>query len=480
MKFSHPIKFHVLAALACCFSPVVARAADEAATRRPNVLFIAIDDLRPELGCYGNTVAKTPNIDSIAKAGLIFGRAYCQQAVCSPSRTSMLTGCRPDTTKVWNLSTHFRKALPDIVTLPQHFKNNGYLTRGLGKLYHSGLDDAASWSVPSANPKSPHGAEDRKGRPRGPVIEVYEGPEDKLFDGELSGMAVAALGDLKKQSQPFFLAVGFIKPHLPFIAPKKYWDLYDRASIPLAPNPFPQKDVPSYAVSAGGELHGYGGVPKTRILPDDAAREIKHGYLAATSFVDAQVGKLMDELKRLELSDNTIVVIWGDHGWKLGEHASWAKHTNVENDTRAPLIISVPGMANAGKTTPALVEFVDIYPSLADLAGLPKPAKPEGLSFKPLFENPTRPWKTAAFSQYPRGKGKNEIMGYTMRTDQYRLTQWVSRSDHTKVMAVELYDHKSDPQENTNVANDPANKAVVEKLAAQWRAGWQAALPQKL
>lgn len=448
-----------------------------AISSRPNVLFIAIDDLRPELGCDGNTVAKSPNIDRIAKNGMVFGRAYCQQAVCSPSRTSMLTGCRPDTTKVWNLSTHFRKALPDIVTLPQHFRNHGYLTKGIGKIYHSGLDDEASWSVPSQNPKSPHGAERRKDG-RGPVMERFKGPENQLFDGELGEMAVTALGAMKKQSQPFFLAVGFIKPHLPFIAPEKYWDLYDPAKIPLAPNPFPQKDVPSFAVSPGGELRGYGGVPKERVLPDDFSRSLKQGYFAGVSFVDAQIGQILDELARLDLAKNTIIVIWGDHGWKLGEHAAWAKHTNVENDTRAPLIISVPGMANAGKTTLGLVEFVDLYPSLSDLAGLPKPAKLEGVSFKPLMDDPARPWKSAVFSQYPRGKGKNLMMGYSMKTDEFRLTRWLNQKDHSKVVAVELFDHRNDPQENINVASLPANKELVEKLTKQSEAGWQAALPK--
>ncbi|MEY3896569.1 MAG: hypothetical protein RLZZ214_2089 [Verrucomicrobiota bacterium] len=478
MKHPHQTNFLVIFSALCCISPVPTRAANEAITRRPNILFIAIDDLRPEIGCYGDTAAKTPNIDRVAKAGLIFGRAYCQQAVCSPSRTSMLTGCRPDTTRVWNLSTHFRKALPDVVTLPQHFKNNGYLTRGLGKIYHSGLDDKESWSVPSTNPNAPHGAEKDDGDGRGPAFEVYEGPETDLFDGELSAMAVAALGEVANQPKPFFLAVGFIKPHLPFIAPKKYWDLYNPDTIPLAPNPFPQKDVPTFAVSGGGELHGYDGVPKERVLPDAYARKLKQGYFASTSFVDAQIGKLLDELDRLKLRENTIVVIWGDHGWKLGEHAAWAKHTNVENDTRAPLIISVPGMTNAGKTTPALVEFVDIYPSLADLAGLPKPENQEGFSFKPLFDDPSRPWKSAAFSQYPRGRRGKEIMGYTMRTDQYRFTQWVNGKDHTKVIASELFDHQADPLENTNVANIPANQEIVKKLAAQLSAGWKAALPK--
>ena len=298
-----------------------------------------------------------------------------------------------------------------------------------------------------------------------------------MFDGELTEMAVAALGELKKKDQPFFLGVGYIKPHLPFIAPRKYWDLYDPAKIPLAPNPFPQKDAPEFAVRGRGEAHGYGGVPNERVLPDEVARKLKHGYLACTSFIDAQVGVLMDELERLQLKDNTIIVVWGDHGFKLGEHAAWAKHSNVELDTRAPLIVSIPGMANAGKTSNALVEFVDIYPSLAELAGLPKPSKVEGVSFKPLMDNPEHPWKTAVFSQFPRGSA---IMGYSMRTPRYRLTHWINQKKPLEPVAVELYDLQEDPQENTNIAGHPSNKKLVENLTVEWRAGWKAALPKDL
>lgn len=452
---------------------------------KPNILFIAVDDLRPELGCYGVPVVQSPNIDRLAKTGMVFDRAYCQQAVCSPSRSSLLTGTRPDTTKVWDLSTRFRRALPDVVTLPQLFKNNGYFAQGMGKIYHSGLDDAPSWSVPWVAPTAPYGAEHKpidpdaepaKGSSRGPAFAATSGPDNALHDGELADMAVAALENLKKQDKPFFLAVGFIRPHLPFISPKKYWDIYDPATIPLAPNPFPPKGAPDYAIVGMGEIHSYAGVPKARHFPDEYARQAKLGYYAAISFMDAQVGKVLTELDRLDLRKNTIIVLWGDHGWKLGEHDAWNKHSNVENDTHAPLMISVPGMASAGKHTNALVEFVDIYPTLAELAGLPLPKHLEGTSFKPLLGNPQLPWKAAAFSQYPRKVGKQNLMGYTMRTDRYRFTRWVDRADHTKVSAVELYDHQTDPQENTNIADEPTNKKLVEKLTEQWLAGWQGAV----
>jgi arylsulfatase A-like enzyme len=262
------------------------------------------------------------------------------------------------------------------------------------------------------------------------------------------------------------------------VSPKKYWDLYDPAKIPLAPNPFRPKDAPDYAIGDGGELRSYAGVPAGRPLPDEYARQLKHGYYAALSYMDAQVGRVLDELDKLGLRDNTIIILWGDHGWKLGEHAAWCKHTNVENDTWAPLIISVPGMKHAGAHTDALVEFVDIYPALAELAGLPLPGHLEGTSFKPVLDDPQRAWKPAAFSQYPRSPAGKKLMGYTMRTDRYRFTRWVQRDDHSKVDAVELYDHQADPQENTNIANDPANKALVEQLTRQWLAGWQGNQPK--
>jgi len=454
------------------------------AGKRPNILFVAVDDLRPELGCYGAKTILTPNIDRIARDGMVFLRAYCQQAVCSPSRTSLMTGARPDTTKVWDLVTHFRDAMPTQPTVAEHFKNNGYFVQGMGKIFHGGYDDPRSWSVPWQTPQavtyaSPDSertadtaARSKQGKaPRGPAFEGIDVPDNTFRDGKTADLAVATLRELSKKSQPFFLAVGFSKPHLPFISPKKYWNMYDPKEIKLAANPYRPKNAPEYALTTSGELRNYAGIPAQGSMPDDLALKLKHGYYAASSYMDAQLGKVLDELERLGLRKNTIVVLWGDHGWKLGEHGEWCKHSNVENDTNAPLVMSVPGMKQAGKRSRALVEFVDIYPTLADLAGLPLPAHLEGVSFKRLLDNPERKWKSAAFSQYPRGK----IMGYSMRTDRYRLTVWVAREDHSKVESVELYDHQTDPQENTNVAQ--SQPELVQTLMGQWKKGWRGAKP---
>jgi arylsulfatase A-like enzyme len=314
---------------------------------------------------------------------------------------------------------------------------------------------------------------------RGPAFEGADVPDNTFQDGKVADLAVSTLKEISTRKEPFFLAVGFVKPHLPFVAPKKYWDLYDPAKIQLAPNKFRPKDAPDYSILPGGELRNYHGIPEGSI-PDDLARQLKHGYYAAISYMDAQVGKVLDQLDRLGLAKNTIVILWGDHGWKLGEHDAWCKHSTVENDTNVALLLSVPGMKQAGAKTNSIVEFVDIYPTLSELAGLPLPKHLEGVSFKPLLDNPKQPWKQAAFSQYPRSGGKSvagALMGYSMRTERYRFTVWVGREDHSKVDAIELYDHQTDPQENTNIAKLPANAALVEKLMTQWRAGWQGAKP---
>ena len=500
----------ILTIVSCVLTLGLAHAAD-----KPNVLFIAVDDLRPELGCYGRGYIKSPNIDTLARAGMVFNRAYCQQAVCSPSRSSLMTGTRPDTTKVWDLIEHFRKALPEVVTLGQHFKNHGYFVQGMGKIYHGNLDDPQTWSVPWQVPKAvkyalpenaaldarqyegePDGDAPAKAKKknkknqaatpdgppssglnvRGPAFESADVPDDTYQDGKVAELAVATLREVSNKAEPFFLAVGFIKPHLPFVSPKRYWDLYDPATIQLAPNKFRPKGAPEYAILPGGELRNYYGIPEGSI-PDDLARQLKHGYYAAISYMDAQVGLVLDELDRLGLRKNTIIILWGDHGWKLGEHDAWCKHTTVENDTNVPLLLSVPGMKHAGAHSDAIVEFVDIYPTLSELAGLPLPGHLEGTSFKPLLEDPKRPWKSAAFSQYPRSQ-KGGLMGYSMRTDRYRFTQWVSRADHSKVDAIELYDHQTDPQENTNIAAKPEHAALVKELTTKLDAGWKAARPK--
>jgi iduronate 2-sulfatase len=478
----------------CCSVGLFAQSSN-----RPNVLFFAVDDLRTDLGCYGHPEAKTPSIDALARRGMVFKRAYCQQAVCSPSRTSLLTGLRPDSTKVYDLITHFRDTVPDVVTLPQHFKNNGYHAVGMGKIFHGGLDDKQSWSEPHRNGtgetyvlpenqervaksraakkaankgKKKTNASDPGGR--GEPFEIADVPDNAYHDGTLADMAIEKLSELKNQNQPFFLAVGFLKPHLPFNAPKKYWDLYDPEKLKLADNPFRPKDAPPFALTEFAELRNYYGVPAEGPVPDELARKLIHAYRAASGYTDANVGRVVAQLDKLGLAENTIVVLWGDHGWKLGEHASWCKHSNVENDTNAPLLIAAPSAKAKGQSTTALVEFVDIYPTLCDLAALPLPGHLEGTSARPLLDTPDRPWKTAAFSQYPRPLPGQPLMGYAMRTDRYRYVEWQDRNSG-QIVTQELYDHQSDPAENENIAVQEANKELLTQLSAQLKAGWQQA-----
>ncbi len=464
--------------------------------RKMNVLFLAVDDLKPALGCAGDPHARTPNLDKLAARGVVFIRAYCQQAVCSPSRSSLLTGRRPDTTQVYDLVTHFRKALPDVVTLPQHFKNNGYYTHGIGKIYHGGYNDPPSWSVPWEPTKGRHfGADGQKvlgqlkaqakskgedvSKVRGLPFEAPEVKDDYLNDGWTANRAIEILKTRKGKAEPFFLAVGFVKPHLPFVAPKKYWDLYQPSKLPVAESATPPRDAPKFAPQFGGELRQYHTIPKTGPIPRETARQLVHGYYAAISYMDAQVGRVLDTLRDEGLAENTVVILWGDHGWHLGDHGMWCKHTNYEQATRAPLLVSVPGQKAVGKTSEALVEFVDIYPTLAEVCGLPKPKGVEGYSFAPLLQDPRKPWKEVAFSQYPRGgKATGPLMGYAVRNERYRYVEWRKRGTN-EVIARELYDHQTDPDEDRNVASDPANKGVVEKLARQLAAGWKANVPQK-
>ncbi len=479
----------------------------EGASKKFNVLMICVDDLRPELGCYGVSTIKTPHIDRLAASGFTFLRAYCQQAVCNPSRVSLLFGLRPDTTRIYDLQTHPRKTLGDRVSLPQHFKSHGYTTMALGKVYHGGLDDPLSWSVPHWSPPGPGYAKPetlarvaeeaaRLRKEQGPAVEVLERdpktgvplrvtppryrvrgpawedpdvPEEALPDGKTTQEAISRME--KYRNQAFFLAVGYLKPHLPFVAPKRYFDLYDRNQVPLAPWPHPPRDCPEIALHNWGELRAYEDITGTGPLPEDMARQLVWAYYAATTYIDAQVGKLLDALDRLALTDKTIVVLWGDHGWHLGDNGLWCKHSNFERATRSPLIFRVPGAAKAGAKVDALVEFVDIYPTLCQLCDLPIPEGLEGLSLVPLMEQPQQPWKKAAFSQYPRGK----VMGYSMRTDRYRYTEW--QSPDGTVVARELYDHQSDPWESQNLVNRPEVRQLVEKLSQQLRAGWQSALP---
>jgi iduronate 2-sulfatase len=450
---------------------------------RYNVLFLPVDDLKPLLGCYGATQVKTPNIDALAKRGVRFTRAYCQQAVCAPSRASLMTGRRPDSTGVYDLVTHFRKALPNAVTLSQRFKDAGYFAASVGKIYHPGLDDPPSWSVPNDyklagryfDPnllKEPR--EDAEtALVRGRSFEIADCADDELPDGKIANHAIELLRANKDRR--FFIAAGFMRPHLPFVAPRKYYDLYPPDQIKLAGNPAPPRDAPKVALHNSAELRSYTDIPKKNQPIDDAkARELIRGYYASTSFVDAQIGRVIAELDRLGLAESTIVILWGDHGYHLGDHGLWTKHTNFEEAARVPLILCVPGMKTAGRTCDALVELVDVCPTLCELGGLSAPAGVEGASFVPLLDDPSRTFKRAAFSQFPRGKN---IMGRSIRADRYRYTEWQDKFGHAT--ARELYDHDVDPDENLNVVERPENREVVEKLAGELRAGWQAAMPTR-
>ncbi|HYH56587.1 MAG TPA: sulfatase [Anseongella sp.] len=453
---------------------------------RPNVLFIAVDDLRTQLGCYGDPLAKTPNIDRLADMGLVFDRAYCQQAVCNPSRASVMTGRRPNTTRVWDLSTHFRENLPDVVTLPQYFRQQGYHTQALGKIYHdpAWAQDSLSWSAPEilaitgARGKYVLNSNlHRKGSRKAAAAESAAVEDDAYIDGKVADAAVKLLSEVK--GKPFFLAVGFRRPHLPFSAPGSYWDLYNRDSLPLPRFAQAPEGAPELALHDSEELRGYTDIPDAGALREEKIRELIHGYYASTSYVDAQIGKLLRELERLGLRENTIIVLWSDHGYHLGEHGLWTKTTNFELDARVPLIISAPGREEGGHSE-ALVELVDLYPTLAELAGLPLPSGLEGSSMKPLLTDAGRPWKKAAFTQFPRPwryKKEPKVMGYSMRTNQYRYTEWQDfRTGET--ISAELYDLREDSLEKKNLAGDAAFSEEVRELSSMLRKGWEEALPE--
>ena len=440
---------------------------------RPNVLFIAVDDLRVELGCYGSDHVLSPNIDKLAEQGTLFERAYCQQTVCNPSRASLLTGLRPDTLRVWDLYTHFRQNLPDVVTLPQLFKQHGYYSQCIGKIFHNYRQDdwkgdRVSWSEPEFLHYGSHGHDDAQVVGTLPPnlvsgaggTECRDVPDEAYYDGRVASRAVEALEILKNKNEPFFLAVGFWKPHTPFNAPKKYWDLYDRKSVPVPKHLEPPQDVPGIALTSSR----YDG----RTKPEEL-QEMHHGHLAAISYLDTQVGKVLDELDRLELRDNTIIVYWSDHGLHLGEHGLTRKTTAFELDAAVPLMIATPNH-NSGQRTDALVELLDLYPTLVELCGLEAAHDLAGRSLVPLLIQPNQEFKSAVLTQTPRPnypKGKMpDSMGYTIRTDRFRYTEW--RDFNTgRVKARELYDHENDNLETVNVLDEDRYKEWLQKLEMQ-------------
>ena len=442
---------------------------------RPNVLFIAVDDLKPVLGCYGDKVVKSPNIDRLAARGVVFERAYCNQAVCAPSRNALMTGVRPTTLGIYDLGTNFRQASSNAVTLSQYFMRHGYRAEALGKIFHVGHgnhEDPASWSVPHFQSKSiaymlPESranqsltreealfANQNAGKlPRGAAYESAAVADNEYPDGKIADEAIRRLQSAKeKPNEPFFLAVGFLKPHLPFCAPKKYWELYDRATFTMPSLRTPPEGAPKYAPTTWGELRQYSDMPTNGPVTDEQALTLIHGYHAAISYMDAQLGRVLDELDRLALTTNTIILLWGDHGWHLGDHGMWCKHSNYEQATRIPLIVSAPGVTKPGThATNALVETVDIYPTLAELAGLPAPQVPQGIegkSFVSALRDPALAPKSHIFHVYPRG----ERIGRAVRTARHRLVEWKVPGAAADSAELELYDYETDPLETKNLA----------------------------
>jgi arylsulfatase A-like enzyme len=478
------------------------------AATQPNILFLSMDDLKPELGCFGSTNVKTPNIDRLAQQGRAFANHHVQQAICGPSRASMFSGLRPDTTKVWDLQHTCREECPQAFTMQEYFKKNGYETVGSGKIMHGFKnDDPLSWSVPYLHPehlpflngKVPalnqqyqgaaiHDAVKKlkesgiKGyKPQQkfmaklnakPSTECLDLPDNAYSDGAMTDWALSMLDQLAASEKPFFLTLGYRKPHLPFVAPKKYWDLFDRDKIALAPFREHAKGSPEYAYHTWGELKAYSDVDET--LSDDQQRELIHGYYACVAFVDAQIGRVIDKLERSGLDKNTIVVLWGDHGWHLGDHGMWCKHSNFEQATRSPLIISVPEFQNPG-ITESPVESVDIFPTLCELAELAVPEQLEGISLVPILKDAGVMVKDFAMSQYPR---RGTLMGYALRDKRYRAVFWVDHSVvkggqfvESMIQDIELFDYDVDPLETINLAENPEYKNVValfEKLFKEW------------
>jgi iduronate 2-sulfatase len=472
------VKLHIIFALFAGSTLAVEYHISKAAEfDRPNVLFIAVDDLNATLGCYGNTEAQTPNIDRLALRGVQFNHAYCQQAVCNPSRASLMTGRRPDTLKVWDLRTHFRKELPDVVTLPEHFKNNGYDTRCVGKIYHNypkGMQDPQSWSAAAEFEWGRHSDEyafaksvDGKPSPKREITERLDVPDETYRDGKIASRAIEVLAEIK--DRPFFLAVGFWRPHTPMLAPKIYWDLYEREELKPPFDPRPPRDVPDIAPHDNREIRGYEGVVTDGKITHETTMKIRHGYLASITYLDAQIGRVLDELDRLKLTERTIVIFWSDHGFHLGEHGLWCKTSNFELDARVPLIIVDPRreatrhVERKPTKTDAIVELLDVYPTLVELCGLPKAKGLEGTNLAPILSDPSKPGKQAALTQHPRPayyKGSPDVMGYSIRTPQFRFTQW--REFQTgKVVAEELYDHSTDSHETKNVVSAVENVTVV-------------------
>ena len=461
------------------------------ADSKPNVLLLLVDDLKPTLGCYGDEVAVSPNIDRLAEMGVRFDLAYCNQSVCMASRYNLLLGSRSTSTGFYSFGTEFREVYPDAVTLPQHFTNNGYVAHSMGKVFHIGhrnTNDDASWSVPHLKdkvieylePESNYGKLTReealftnefskpiRSLPRGAAWESPDVTDEAYADGRIATHAVDRLRSFAKNpDQPFFLAVGFVRPHLPFSAPQKYWDLYDRDQLPMPEFEKAPEGAPKYAVKRMGEITAFKPVPTQDVIyEDDLKRDLIHGYYASVSYMDAQLGRVLDEVEKLGLDDNTVIVLWGDHGWHLGDHGSWTKHSNYEQSNRIPIIIHAPGVAKANRGTGQLAETVDIYTTLSSLAGLPKPSGSQpidGVDLTPVLKNPNARVRDYAYHAY----NKRTHLGRAIRNDRYRLVEWTPHGEGE--IEYELYDYKDDPMEKKNWAKSkPKALQQMKQLLAQ-------------
>ncbi len=471
---------------------------------RPNILFICVDDLKPAIGCYGDALAKTPNLDRLAARGMRFDLAYCNQSVCAPSRNNLLLGSRSTSLGIYGLSENFRTAVPDAVTLPQYFKQQGWRTEAVGKILHTGHgnhDDEASWSLPPIkdkvveylDPASTDGGKltreeafftnqklgQIRSLPRGAAWENLEVPDNAYADGRIADAGIEKLRQAKaRPDEPVFLALGFVKPHLPFTAPKKYWDLHDPAAFPLASRTTPPDGAPAYAGKTLGELNNYKPVPENPPLSDDLQRSLIHGYYASVSFMDAQLGRVLDELDRLELTQKTIIVLWGDHGWHLGDHGMWTKHTNYEQANHIPLFIVAPGVTRPGEHTLQLAETVDVLPTVVELAGLPPlkgPQPMDGTSLVPVLKNADARVRDHAYHAFPRQRDGKNVMGRAIRTDRYRLVEWKASGAPTDTADFELYDYQEDPLETHNLAKDKPE--VMAELQGILKRHPESALP---
>jgi iduronate 2-sulfatase len=455
--FGGPIAVVTMALLGIAASGVYAADDD-----RPNVLFIAVDDLRPELECYGLPKMVTPNLNRLAEQGVRFDRAYCNIAVCGASRASLMKGLRPNPKRFTSYLTRADNDAPGATSLPMLFKQNGYTTVSNGKIYHHRNDDTQAWSEPAWRPErsslwwaKPENRPAKGAKRRGPAFEQADVPDSEYPDHMLCDKTLDDLRRLAKDDSPFFLACGFWRPHLPFVAPKKYWDLYPESEVKLPNNMFFPRDLSKSFAYKWGEMRSYRDIPQQGPVSEATARNLIRGYQACVSLIDVQVGRLLDELERLEIADNTIIVLWGDHGWQLGEHGFWCKHTNFEVATRTPLLIVAPGV-EGGRVCRRLVEFVDVYPTLCDLAGLPQPKHLQGKSLRPLLGDVNADFKEAVFTRHGGGD--------SVRTVDYRYMEMRTKNGTGELRGVGLFDLRKDPAENQDVSDNPAYAKERERL----------------